>query len=54
MPRLDPPGYSKRGRPKRNICGVTREDDVVGLTTDDALDRTNWGQRICYGDPLVG
>ena len=55
--RINPPGGKRgRGRPKKSLKEVVREDmRVVGLTEDMAQDRRLWRDRIkvsdCRGPP---
>ena len=52
MPRMELPGKKKRGRPKRRIMDVVKEDmAVVEVTEEDTEVRDNWRRKICRGDP---
>ena len=45
------PGKWKRGRPKRRLMDVVKEDMAeVEVTEEDTVDRRNWRKKIC-GDP---
>ena len=52
MLRLEVPGKSRRGRPKRKLIDVVREDMwVISVTQQDARDRVKWKKMLCCGDP---
>ena len=52
MLRLDVPGKTRRGRPKRKVIYVVREDlRAIGVTQQDARDRVKWRKMFCCGDP---
>ena len=50
MLRMELPGKRKRGRPKRRIMDVVKEDmAVVEVTEDDAENRSKWRWTISCG-----
>ena len=52
MLRIELPGKRKRGRPKRRLMDVVKEDMAdVEVTEEDAEDRSNWRGKIRCGDP---
>ena len=52
MLRMELPGKSKRGRPKRRFMDVVKEDMAeVEVTEEDTVDRNNWRRKIRCGDP---
>ena len=52
MLEMELPGKRRKGRPKRRYMDAVREDmRVVGVTEEDAEDRTRWKRMIRCGDP---
>ena len=52
MLRMELPGKTKRGRPKRRFMDVVKEDMAeVEVTEEDTEDRNNWRWKIRCGDP---
>ncbi|XP_062865903.1 uncharacterized protein LOC134328668 [Trichomycterus rosablanca] len=46
------PGKRQRGRPKRRYMDAVREDmEVVGVRTEDAVDRVRWRRMTRCGNP---
>ena len=53
MLRMELPGKSRRGRPKRRFMDVVKEDMAeVEVTEEDADDRSNWRNPLWR--PLMG
>ena len=52
MLKMELPGKRKRGRPKRRLMDVVKEDmaEVEG-TEEDTEDTNNWRWKIRCGDP---
>ncbi|XP_061621461.1 uncharacterized protein LOC133474126 [Phyllopteryx taeniolatus] len=52
MMRMELPGKRARGRPKRRLMDVVREDMMaVGVREEDAGDRLSWKRMTRCGDP---
>ena len=52
MLSMELPGKRKRGRPKKRLMGVVKEDMAeVEVKEEDADDRSNWRLKIRCGDP---
>ena len=52
MLRMELPGKRKRGRPKRRLMDVVKEDMAeVEVTEEDTEDRSDWRWKIRCGDP---
>ena len=52
MTRLELPARRPRGRPKRRLMDVVKEDiKSVGVRGEDAEDRVRWKQMIPCGIP---
>ena len=46
------PGRRKRGRPRRKLMDLVREDmEKVGAREGDEVDRVKWRLLSCCGDP---